>query len=797
MTHTPDLNTADNEWAITETPYRSDNSELNATLFALGNGYIGIRGDFEECRCNHLAQGTFLNGVFTAAAITYGEKAFGYAEKNQSLASVANGRLMTIRVNGSEFSLDQGEVLGYRRQLSMATGQLVREIQWRSPNGETIELCFRRMVCQHQSNLAMLECEITALNFDGTIEVTSGLCARRRNPQSIEHESDEIHDPRAANAVDSSDYQTLTATTEEGLLSLCQQIQTSGFTVVAKAQHQVKTQCDWNAKNERQDDNLYRHFMFQVSSGDRVSLTKTLVYVASRERSASELEQSAVDCLQKQQGLNYSEQARRHQAPLSEFWHNADVQLDGNPDMQQGMRFSQFHLLQSVGRDGKTNIAAKGLSGDGYDGHYFWDTEIYILPFFLHSQPELARNLLSYRHSILDAARQRARQMAISKGALFPWRTIAGEECSAYYPAGTAQFHINADIAYAVKRYHQVTGDDEFMLQQGAEIVLESVRIWMELGHFNARRDGEFCIDGVTGPDEYTAVVNNNFFTNCMAQNHLQYAVELCQWLQQEYPERYEQLRLQLQLQTEEIQQWALAAEKMRLPEDAKTGVHAQDDAFFDKKVWDFANTPKENYPLLLHYHPLVIYRHQVCKQADVVLALFLLSEQFSIEQKRRDFDYYESITTHDSTLSACMHGILACELGYADKAMDYMRDVMRMDLDNHHHNTEYGVHTACMGGAWMSVVNGFAGMRVLSEGLSFHPRLPQDLDGYRFSLLYGGSRVEIKVDAANVQYRLLEGDSLQFKHAGNNITLNTRNPQQQFDLVPLTPQTTGAAHAL
>ena len=409
-------------------------------------------------------------------------------------------------------------------------------------------------------------------------------------------------------------------------------------------------------------------FELEVAAGQHLRLTKYGAYFSSRDYPAAELAGLARTALAAARSAGFEALCDAQQQYLADFWEHADVEIAGDDALQQGMRFNQFHLLQSVGRDGKTNIAAKGMTGEGYEGHHFWDTEIYIFPFFLYSKPEIARKLLEYRYAGLPKARERARELSHAKGALYPWRTIDGEECSAYFPAGTAQYHINADIAYSIKLYFEATGDIDYVAAAGLEIVLETARIWVGIGGYD--RAGRFCINEVTGPDEYTALVNNNYYTNAMAQMHLRFAAEMADLLRTRRPTDFARIASAIALESFEAGEWLRAAGRMALPYDAALGIHEQEDSFLTKKAWDFAGTPKQNYPLLLNYHPLVIYRHQVCKQADVVLALLLLSDQFTLEDKKRDFDYYEAVTTHDSSLSSCIFSIIASEAGYVDQGL-------------------------------------------------------------------------------------------------------------------------------
>ncbi|MDP5206060.1 glycoside hydrolase family 65 protein, partial [Alishewanella sp. SMS9] len=454
-----------------------------------------------------------------------------------------------------------------------------------------------------------------------------------------------------------------------------------------------------------------------------------------------------------------------HQDYWSNFWQQADVKIAGDDALQQGIRFNLFSLAQSAGRNGKSNIGAKGLSGPGYDGHYFWDTEIYVVPVLSLTQPETARQLLCHRYSQLDFARERAQQMSHKQGALYPWRTIGGEECSAYFPAGTAQYHINAAIAYAIRSYYLATADSQFIRDMGAEMLLETNRLWLELGFFNPRQNDRFEIHQVTGPDEYTAIVNNNFYTNAMVQLQLEFSLQIFA----EYPE----LAKKFGLTEAELHTWQRAAKNMYLPYDNELAIQAQDDSFLTKKPWDFSNTPKDKYPLLLNFHPLVIYRHQVLKQADTVLANVLLDNRVNAKQKARDLAYYEPLTTHDSSLSSCIHSIAFAETGNIERAHAFFGDSARMDLDNHHGNTEVGVHIACMAGSWLSLVMGFAGLRVRTTGLYFSPQLPKDLPALEFRLCYVGRIIKVSLTASQASYQLISGEPLTLHHVDQAFQLS------------------------
>jgi alpha,alpha-trehalose phosphorylase len=394
-----------------------------------------------------------------------------------------------------------------------------------------------------------------------------------------------------------------------------------------------------------------------------------------------------------------------------------------------------------------------------------------------YTNPRIARNLLKFRHSFLDKARKRAREVN-QKGALYPWRTINGDEASAYYAAGTAQYHINADIVHALKKYVEITGDREFLLNCGAEILVETARMWYDLGFFNDRRDGAFCIHSVTGPDEYNTVVNNNTYTNLMARQNLRWAAECVEWIRDNKKGYYASLLDRTGLEQGEIEQWREAAAKMFVPYDEKDGIHPQDDNFLDKEAWDLENTPPDKFPLLLYHHPLVIYRHRVIKQADIVLAMFLLGEEFSFAQKKRNFDYYDPMTTGDSSLSASIQSIIASEVGYPDKADEYFTYAVLMDLADIGGNVADGCHIASMGGTWMSLVYGFAGMRDYQGRITFDPKLPNGWSRLCFPLTIRGRRIHIDITHHTVTYTLVSGTALTIEQRGQKIDVKMGTPQ-------------------
>ena len=413
------------------------------------------------------------------------------------------------------------------------------------------------------------------------------------------------------------------------------------------------------------------------------------------------------------------------------------------------------------------------MTGSGYEGHYFWDSEIYIVPFLTFTQPRWARNALRFRTAMLPKARERARELN-QRGALFPWRTINGDEASAYYAAGTAQYHIDADVAYAFSQYVDVTGDLDFQHRDGVHVLVETARMWADLGFWRVTATGvaSFHINGVTGPDEYTTVVNNNLFTNVMARYNLRRAARAVRELRAADQAAYDSLRVELELDEMELDQWEACADGMFVAKDESLGIHLQEDRFLEREIWDLESTPEESFPLLLNFHPLVIYRFQVLKQADVVLALFLRGSEFTAEEKRADFEYYDPITTGDSSLSAVVQSIMAAEVGHQKAALDYFRAGLFVDLGNLHHNTRDGVHIASAGGVWNALVHGFGGMRHDDGRISFDPRLPADWPELSFPLTVRGSRFRVRLVREGITFTLETGEELEVSVRGETVTV-------------------------
>jgi len=756
------------EWRLVEKEYAPQFLAHTETLFTVSNGYLGLRGAFEEGEPAY-RHGTFVNGFHETWPIPYAEGAFGFATTGQTIVNIPDAKLIRLYVDDEPFDLAGARILRYERALDLRAGTLDRQVLWETPSGRQLLVESRRMVSFHEKHVAAIRYRVTVLNARASLVLSSEVVERPPVPPAG------ASDPRLGRGFTESVLARQDVAGSDQRVVLTYLTKRSGMGLACGIDHTIETACAHSVKVNRTDDGSSVAFFVDAEPDTPITLTKYITYHTSRSDKADELGQRAHRTLDRVTGHGFAQLLADQKAYLDDFWERSDIQISAQfPREQQSLRWNLFQLIQAAGRADRCGIPAKGLTSETYDGHYFWDMEMYVVPFLVYTAPRLARNVLLYRYSILDNARARARAVN-QKGALFPWRTINGEEASAYYAAGTAQYHINAAVAHAIMKYADVTGDREFLYQYGAEMLVETARLWFDLGFFSDRQDGRFCIHRVTGPDEYTTVVNNNTYTNLMARENLRFAANAVDEIRAQSPIHYEGLVLRTGLDDHEPANWRRAADRMYVAFDTRLGIHPQDDEFLDLQPWDFANTPAEKYPLLLNFHPLVIYRHQVIKQADVVLAMFLLGQDFSAEQKKRNFDYYDAITTGDSSLSACIQSIVASELGYHELALRYLLDAVLMDLADVSGNVKDGCHVASIGGAWMGIVYGMAGLRDHDGRLSFSPNA--QVEDLRFRLTVRNQRLAVVIRKDGTTYRLEHGDGLTVHHRGEPVELKPNEP--------------------
>jgi alpha,alpha-trehalose phosphorylase len=742
-------------WTVRETHLDLEVLAQTESVFALANGHIGLRGNLDEGEPFGLP-GTYLNSFYELRPLPHAEAGYGYPESGQTIVNVTNGKIMRLLVDDEPFDVRYGKLLAHERELDLRAGVLRRQADWRSPAGTAARVSSTRLVSFVQRSVAAILYEVEPLEGALRVVLQSELVA---NEPGVAPDAD----PRAAALLESP----LVAEfhyDRDLRAGLVHSTRASKLLMGAGMDHVVDGPDGTEAEAESGPDLARVTVTADLAAGERLRVVKFLAYGWSSQRSLPAVRDQVVAAVTEARHTGWDGLLEGQRAFLDDFWERAGVELEGDTELQQAVRFAMFHILQAGARAEQRAIAAKGLTGSGYDGHTFWDTERFVLPVLTYTAPEAAADALRWRHATLELARERARQLCL-EGAAFPWRTIRGQECSGYWPAGTAAFHIGADIADAVVRHQAAVEDDDFECEVGLELLVETARLWRSLGHHDAR--GRFRIDGVTGPDEYSAIADDNVYTNLLAQRNLRAAADAVA--------RHPRHAARLGADLEEAASWRDAAKDMIVPWDEDLGVHPQSEGFTDHQRWDFERTNPEQYPLLLHFPYFDLYRKQVVKQADLVLALHWRGDAFTDEEKARDFAYYEAITVRDSSLSACTQAVIAAEVGHLDLAYDYFAEAALMDLHDLEHNTRDGVHIASLAGAWIAAVAGFGGMRDHDGRLTFAPRLPPRLARLAFRLVFRGRRLKVEATKTEAAYRLLDGEPLELSHHGKTITVSTQ----------------------
>ena len=766
------------EWQLVESRPGAQLGFLE-TIFATANGYLGMRGTPEEGR-DVASHGTFLNGFHETWPIKHAENAFGFAKTGQTIVNAPDSTVIKLYVDDEPLNVSTSDLLEYKRWIDFREGVLRRDLLWRTPSGAQVRVRSSRMVSFTDRHLALMSLEVEMVKGSAPIAISSQIINRQdlnvdAAPATAPRAGENKYDPRQTTSFD-----TRVLIPEDNHASgdrvlMGYRTAHSGIGVGVAADHAVETEIDFQSL-VKIDDDMGRFIMRgELPEGEKVLVKKAVAYHFASSVPVRELQdrcRRTLDRVHKNTLEHYHDAQREF---LEGFWERSDIRIESQSAVQQAARWCIYQLAQAAARADQAGVPAKGMTGSGYEGHYFWDTDIYVVPFLTFTSPEWARNALRFRVNLLDAARERARELN-QRGALFPWRTINGDEASAYYAAGTAQYHIDADIAWAFATYNDITGDTSFLDLQGAEVLAETARMWADLGFWRTNGEQTFHIHGVTGPDEYTTVVNNNLFTNVMAKYNLERAARTLLDLRERLPEAYRALVQKIDLDEREIDEWQACADGMYIEFDETMGIHPQDDRFLDREVWDIKSTPADRFPLLLNYHPLVIYRFQVIKQADVVLATYLRGAEFTTEHKKANFEYYDPITTGDSTLSAVVQSIMAAEVGHQDLALDYFLTGLYVDLADLHKNTKDGVHIASAGGVWNGLVAGFGGMRFNDGAISFDPRLPDEWPALEFPLTVRGSRFTVRITKGDITFTLDEGEELEVSVRGETVRITNES---------------------
>lgn len=733
-------NHGESGWSIVQGTFNPAAAAHDATLFALANGVLGVRGGLEELDQGHA---TILAEAFVSRPLHYHERFPGFAEATDTRLLGPGVTAIHISIDGAAVDFSRATVLGHQRTLSLRSAALTRETVWALPGGHQLRIGSERLVPANGQALCASRITIEPLDFAGRITIGFPLAM---TGQAAEGGNDPRIDSRA---------RFVAAGEDCGADALVARFVPEGgagpelvLTQRLAAHDAVASPAD------------HREITADLAPGQSLQVDRRVLARCNQPAPAPLPDMD----------LPFAAMLADHQQVLDRFWQTADLALDGDEELTRAIRYNLLHLFMSASRVPEASIAAKGLTGEGYEGHCFWDTEVFVLPVLALLQPTLARTVLAYRIARLDRARANARALGHRRGALYPWRTIAGDECSAHYPTGAAQYHVNAAVAYALEVYAGASGDMSILAEGGVELLIETARLWFDLGHFSQQRDGQFVIHGVTGPDEYTALVDNDFYTNAMARRHLRYAAQEVERLRAASPAAYAGLAERLAFDPAELADWRRAADLMWLPVDPASGVHPQDDTFMGKPDFPGLADPDRPRPLLLGYHPMVLYRHRLCKQGDVIQAHHVAGLETSLSQLARDFAYYAPVTSHDSTLSMTAFGCAAARLGLDGQAQDFHRETALIDIADLHGNSAHGAHMAAMAGSWLILAQGWAGLHCDGAVPEFAPRCPANWRGYRLRMAWRGSVIELRVDGAGSCYRLIDGPELDLLDHGRPL---------------------------
>lgn len=724
-------------WKLTINELPQENMLLLESLTSIGNGYMGMRGNFEEGYSGETHQGTYLAGVWFPDKTRVGWWKNGYPQYFGKVINAANFSVIKIVVNGQMIDLAKTPYKDFLLQLDMRSGLLTRSYIALLP-GATVRVTFRRFFSIVERRMAHYEVTIQMIDGSADIEIISGI-------DGYVHNKDSNYDQRFWRVVGkSTDIPSfLQMQTIENSFGVTQFVTGIGI--------MNRLSIAGNSHVEQEEDSVDEHILFSLSSGQTAVLEKNVAVITDRDTPADFQRQAASDLLSVVSKKCFEEHLLEQSAAWHKRWENAYIEIEGDDASQQGIHFNMFQLFSTYyGEDDRLNIGPKGFTGEKYGGATYWDTEAYILPFYLAvSETAVSEKLLRYRYNQLEGAKFNARQQGLA-GALYPMVTFTGVECHNEWEITFEEIHRNGAIAYAIYNYTNYSGDESYLLQNGIDVLVEISRFWADRVHYSSSKDC-YMIHGVTGPNEYENNVNNNWYTNYLCRWTLTYTLESLQKIPQEK-------QMKLQVTEQEQNSWKIICEKMYLPENAELGIFVQHDTFLDKDIKTVNSIPAQQRPINQHWSWDRILRSCFIKQADVLQGIYLFDEDFSREQIERNYDFYEPMTVHESSLSACIHSIIAARLGREEKAMEFYLRTARLDLDNYNNDTQDGLHITSMSGSWLAIVQGFAGMRTARNKLSFAPFCPTSWNGYAFTILYRGRRLQIRITKEQMEICLLSG---------------------------------------
>ena len=736
-------------WHVKTTKWAPEDKLLQESITALANENLGMRGFFEEGYSDTTLQGVYLGGVWFPDKTRVGWWKNGYPKYFGKMINAVNFMKLTIAVNGEQVDFAKQTPTDFNLDLDMRRGTLTRTVT-ATVGGAPVTLKFERFVSAVQKELVGQR-----LTVQSPAEIDLAISAQI---DADVYNQDANYDEQFWQVLDRK-------ASGKGALLVSQtkanDFGTPQFTVAM--QTSVKTDLP-HVGDAVEAKQVANHFAGHVAAGQSVTLEKRTIVTTSRDYAdQAELVAAAQDLVSQVDQVSYDDLLAAHVSHWAQRWAKSDVVIEGDDEAQQGIRFNLFQLFSTYyGNDSRLNISPKGFTGEKYGGATYWDTEAYCLPVYLGvADPQVAKNLLYYRYHQLPGAYVNAKEQGL-KGALFPMVTFNGIECHNEWEITFEELHRNGDIAYAIYNYTRYTGDTSYVLHEGAKVLVETARFWADRVHYSQRKN-KYLLHGVTGPNEYDNNVNNDWYTNLLCQWSLQYTLEILDQVD-------EDVLKDLAVTEDERRLFKAIADNMYLPEDADKGIFPENDAFLDKDLVPVAQIPSDQLPLNQHWSWDKILRSPYVKQGDVIQGIWDFIDDFTPEQKRKNFDFYEQFTVHESSLSPSVYSIVAADLGDEDKAVELYQRSARLDLDNYNNDTDDGLHITSMTGAWLDIVQGFAGMRIRDGRLHYAPFLPKNWTAYQFNQVFRGRTIQVRVDADGTHLQLLSGEPLKVE-LGDQLT--------------------------
>ncbi|KPU27654.1 maltose phosphorylase [Caloranaerobacter sp. TR13] len=735
------------EWNIIEENLHPEENRIYESIMSLGNGHMGIRGNFEEDYSGDTLQGTYIAGVYYPDKTKVGWWKNGYPEYFAKVLNATNFIGIKVLINGVNIDLAKVKVRDFKRILNMKNGYLLRSFTIIDSKNRETKIEVKRFLSMSELEIAAISYSITPLNHDADISLIPYLDGDVSNEDSNYNEKFWLEVNKSVDV-------------GQGFLTM--KTKKLDFHVTCAMKYDIKEDGNNTAnKVELIEKEKYvgNKVFFTASKGKTYTLYKYISVTTNRDYDTENIESEAIKKVNNAYSKGFDVLLNEHILAWERIWKESDVVIEGDVKAQQGIRFNIFQLNQTyTGHDPRLNIGPKGFTGEKYGGSTYWDTEAFCFPFYLStSDQSIARNLLIYRYNHLEKAKENARKLGLN-GALYPMVTMNGEECHNEWEITFEEIHRNAAISYAIFNYVRYTDDKQYLLDYGFEVLVETSRFWADRVNYNPRKD-KYMILGVTGPNEYENNVNNNWYTNTMAAWNLEYTLEVMKYIKNEHPDRFEELKNKLKLQDEELEKWQDIIDKMYYPYVESLKVFEQQDGYMDKELLTVNDIPKEELPINKHWSWDRILRSCFIKQADVIQGLYFLNDRFDLETKKRNFDFYEPKTVHESSLSPCIYSIIASEIGYEEKAYELYLRTARLDLDNYNKDTDDGLHITSMSGSWLAIVHGFAGMRIKDGILSFSPFIPKAWNKYSFKIIFREHLLKVTVDKEIITIEQEEGD--------------------------------------